>query len=718
MKMIVRSFWVLRWMLGMSKIINIKNCNSIENGQIKLVENSLNIKYAINGTGKSTISKAIQFTINDKNNSTSDLLQLKPFKYRADPNTNNSEVSGIETIESVSIFNEDYVNQYVFQPNELLKNSFDIFINNEAYKKGMDEINDLIKDISKTFNENQDIEIMLNDLNELVQSFGTAKGLSKSSIYYKAVGNGNLLENIPKELEVYRDFIKHDKNTTWLKWQMTGKEYLGISACCPFCTSSSIEEKKETILAVSNKYDSKLIEHLNKVINTVSKLSSYFTEDTYKKIIAISKNIDGLQKEHETFLLEIREQINTLISKLSSVKLLGFQSLKDFDKVDEVIKNLTIKLDYIGHLNTETTSEKINKINHSLDEILEKSGQLQGKVKLQKNRIKDTIETYKKEINEFLQYAGYNYSIDIKEDTATNSYKMQLIHNDFVESNIDNAKNHLSYGEKNAFALILFMFDTLKNNQKLIILDDPISSFDKNKKFAIIEMLFRGEKSFKNKTVLMLTHDFEPIVDIVLHHSDIFNMVKPNASFLENIEGVLSEKTITKDDIKTFIEIAEENITSLDETINKLIYLRRLYEIKNNKGLEYQLLSNIFKKREIPMYKSEHRDMTEEEINEASQEIQEAINESFQYNTCCVNMNDNNELIRLYEKATNNYEKLQIYRVLNNDNHDNRTIRKFINETFHIENDYIYQLNPCQYQTIPYYIIKECNKDVELLKEN
>lgn len=696
--------------------IRINKCNSIETGMIQLVENSLNIKYAINGTGKSTISKAIQFAINDKNNSTNELLQLKPFKYRMDASTNNPEVVDMEMIESVAIFNEEYVNQYVFQPNELLKNSFDIFINNDEYKRGIDEINDLIKDISKTFDENQDIEVMLNDLNELFQSFGTAKGIAKSSPFIKAVGKGNLIENIPQGLEVYSDFIKHDKNTTWLKWQMTGKEYLDISTCCPFCTSSSIAEKKETILLIEKNYDSKLIEHLNKVIHTVSKLKSYFIEDTYNKIIAISKNIDGLKKEQEAFLLAIRAEINTLISKLSSIKSLGFKSLKDFDKVDVVIKDFKIDLNYIGHLNTETTSEKIAKINNSLDEILKKSGLLQGKVRLQKIRIEQTINTYKDEINDFLKYAGYSYSVNIEEDVNSNSYKMQLIHNDFVESNIDNAKNHLSYGEKNAFALILFMFDTLKNNQQLIILDDPISSFDKNKKFAIIEMLFRGENSFQNKTVLMLTHDFEPIVDIVLHHSDIFNMVKPNASFLENIEGVLSEKTITKDDIKTFIEIVEENIASLDETINKLIYLRRLYEIKNNKGLAYQLLSNIFHKSEIPTYKSEDRDMTEEEISEASREIQEAINETFNYPTCYQNISNNNELIRLYEEATNNYEKLQIYRVLNNDNHDNRTIRKFINETFHIENDYIYQLNPCKYQTIPYYIIKECDKDLSRVR--
>ena len=437
--------------------IQLKNCNSIENGSIKIIENSLNIKYAINGTGKSTSSKAIEYAVNDKNNNTSDLLQLKPFKYRNESDTNNPKVIGIETISSIAVFNEDYVNQIVLQPNDVLKNSFDIFINNDDYKNGMSEINELIIEISKTFDENQDIEIMLNDLNELLQSFGNAKGLSKSSIFFKGVGKGNLVENIPEELVVYKDFIQNEKNITWLKWQMSGKDYLDISSCCPFCTSSDIEEKKETILTVEKKYDSKLIEHLNKVIQTVSKLKAYFTQDTYDNIISISKNVDGLKKEEENFLLEIKEQVNTLIDKLINIKRLGFQSLKDFDKVDTIIKDLKINIEYINHLNTETTSQKINKINDSLESILQKSGQLQGKVRLQKIRIEETIKTYKDEINDFLKYAGYNYSVNIEEDVSKQTYSMKLKHNDFIDSNIDNARNHLSYGEKNAFALILFM---------------------------------------------------------------------------------------------------------------------------------------------------------------------------------------------------------------------------------------------------------------------
>ena len=40
--------------------IQINNCNNISEGTISIVENRLNIRYAINGTGKSTISKAIE----------------------------------------------------------------------------------------------------------------------------------------------------------------------------------------------------------------------------------------------------------------------------------------------------------------------------------------------------------------------------------------------------------------------------------------------------------------------------------------------------------------------------------------------------------------------------------------------------------------------------------------------------------------------------------
>jgi wobble nucleotide-excising tRNase len=143
--------------------------------------------------------------------------------------------------------------------------------------------------------------------------------------------------------------------------------------------------------------------------------------------------------------------------------------------------------------------------------LLQKVGELKGKINKQKRSIIDKIEKYKIQINEFLKYAGYKYIIDIQE--VNEEYKLRLQHSD-ISFFVENGNQHLSYGEKNAFALMLFMYDCLSKNPNLIILDDPISSFDKNKKFAIIDRLFRGEKSLKGKTVLMLTHDIDPIIDM------------------------------------------------------------------------------------------------------------------------------------------------------------------------------------------------------------
>ena len=58
--------------------ITIESCNNIDEAEIKISEGKLNIKFAPNGTGKSTIAKAINLKIGGK-----DLNELTPFKYRS-----------------------------------------------------------------------------------------------------------------------------------------------------------------------------------------------------------------------------------------------------------------------------------------------------------------------------------------------------------------------------------------------------------------------------------------------------------------------------------------------------------------------------------------------------------------------------------------------------------------------------------------------------------
>ena len=103
-------------------------------GSIEIETGKLNIKYAINGTGKSTIAKAIAAFCNDDAQKKAELL---PFKYRGDNNKKLPAISGLDEIKTIAIFNEDYISNYLFQPDDLLKGTFDVFIKSPEYDAHM-----------------------------------------------------------------------------------------------------------------------------------------------------------------------------------------------------------------------------------------------------------------------------------------------------------------------------------------------------------------------------------------------------------------------------------------------------------------------------------------------------------------------------------------------------------------------------------------------------
>jgi len=698
----------------------IKNCNNIDDGTIEIKENTLNIKYAINGTGKSTLAKAIEIASSKKKNF--DLLI--PFKYKNIidlPDERKPSIIGISDKQNVLIFNEAYVNTFIYKKEEVIENSFEIFIRTSDYDKRMEQIEKQIQDIKITFKDSQALNSMINDLIELSGCFGKSKsGYSAAGSIGKGIGKGNILENIPDQLLDYKEFLVSDSNTQWLKWQINGNNYIDIASKCPYCTGE-IEEKKEKVLSIEKKYDAKTIEHLNKVIEVFKRLNKYFTKDTNEKIHIITHNIVGITEEQKNYLIEIKTQIDLLIEKLSNLKEIDYYSFKDDDKAIDLFKKYKIDLSFLSHLDTKETNLLIGKINTQIDIIVEKAGVLQGEINKQKIGIERTIGKYKDEINGFLKYAGFRYWIDIILDNDE-KYRMKLKHLEYEEV-VEDVDSFLSFGERNAFSLILFMYESLKKEGDIIILDDPISSFDKNKKFAILNMLFRGSNSFQGKTVLMLTHDFEPVIDIIVNLPHKFNN-QPYVTYLTTKDGILEESKIERSDIKTFLTITTDNIKDLDENVNKLIYLRRLYDIMDEKKVAYNLVSSLLHKREKPTLRTIVEDnsvveieMTDEEIKVAEIEIKSKI-PNFDYQEILSKLSDDYKIIQIYKKSNNNYERLQVYRILCPDNHENEIIRKFVNETYHLENDYILQLNPFKYELIPQYIIDECTKDIEIIEQN
>lgn len=688
--------------------ISIKNCNNIDNATIHLDKGFLNIKYGINGTGKSTIAKAIELNSQDPEK----LVELTPFKLIEDnPNDLKPVVEGCDGIGSVAVFNEFYVGKFVFKQDELIKNSFEIFVKTPDYQQKLDEIEGIVVDIKQTFKKNEEIDQVINDLAELGGCFGNARsGYSKTSSIGKGFGGGNKIDNIPAGFESYTEFLQSDQNTNWIKWHINGNSFLELSDNCPYCTSPA-KEKHDDIKKVSDTFDAKSIEHLTKVLSVVERLAQYFSEDTRNQLSRITRNKTGLTKEDITYLKQIKEQIDTLRDKMKQLQHITFFPFEDVDKVVEAITQLKINLASLPFLGSDETKAIVDKLNDSLDTVLNMGSRLQGAVNKQKKLIQSTVKKRKQEINNFLHNAGYKYTVDIESDAQ--QYKLKLQHHDLSNTTVEGGSQHLSYGEKNAFALVLFMYECIANSPGLIVLDDPISSFDKNKKYALLHMLFTGAVSLRRKTVLMLTHDLEPIIDLIRTLSNTFSSPKPKAYFLKAMRGGVNETEITKNDIQTFAQICNGNISGNEEVVIKLIYLRRYFETVDDRGSEYQLLSSLLHKRSIPIDKSGDADveMSDEAITEASNSVKKKIDE-FDYEALLNRLRDVDEMKKIYKHCRSGYEKLQIFRVICN-NHKDSVFRKYINESFHIENEYICQLNPSNYEVIPEFIVAECDKYFE-----
>ena len=480
---------------------------------------------------------------------------------------------------------------------------------------------------------------------------------------------------------------------------------------CPFC-ASELAPRREMIERINTEYNAKTIEHLSKILGLFERLGHYFSEDTNRKIRIITQNVEGLSEEQQQYLIVVKHDAETLYSKLQAIKQIGFDSLKDIDRIAVAIPNYKIEMEYLEHLDSKTTREKVATINRSIDELNEKVGLLQGAIQRQKGAIQKTIERYDTKINDFLKNAGYNYTVSIDE-TADHTYKL-LLKAGNEGASVSSVKTHLSFGERNAFALVLFMYQAIYDEANLIILDDPISSFDTNKKFAILDMLFVNGESLRGKTTLLLTHDFEPVIDVVYNHSSYFDG-PPVAFFMENISGMLSESAISKADILSSIQVAKENIEQSANPVSKLIYLRRYTEITEGKGITWNLLSNLLHVRKIATLGEGNRPLTEQEISEATEAIQKFIPD-FDYMQMYAVLSNRDEMIRLYKAVGSNYEKLQIFRILFDPKDENRVLRKFINESYHVENDYLFQLNPLMFNTIPNYVISECNQAVSELE--
>ena len=683
----------------------INNCNNIKNGCICIEKNKLNIKYGVNGTGKSTISSAINKKIKNET-----LESLKPF------NSDDSiipQIEGCDEFHSIKTYNDEYVSKFLFLPNadQLHQNSFEVFIKPGDYEEQIEKINCILGIVKDYVVSNEIINNVINqknELNKLIKLNAKQNSINTTGVG-KALSIGNKILNIPERVNNYQDNLNSNDKVKWYAWNKDGREYI-VNKHCPFCGQNLQDDFSEIMNALDELFDKKNVESLLKTQNIVDNLSKIIGEDTTKFMDSVLNNEEPIKEEEKEKISQFIVEIDKLCEKFNFYMQLDYSNLKNINNLEEILTNNRFNLTEYNLICGEDFKEMINSLNNKVDEMLLNIQNL----KININKLNSSVKVYannnKRRINDFLETVGMNYEVDVQNDKLILFYKNSDI--------IVDASSHLSWGEKNAFALSLFLFDCLHENPDLIILDDPVSSFDFNKKYAITYYLFHQNNSLKGKTVLMLTHDLEPIINII----KIKKFPYAQSYYIENNKGIVFETLILDEDIESILNVTKENYTNPKlHIINRLVHLRRYLELNNEYEDEYNMLSSLLKGYKQPIYLlgGNKRAFTDIEYKDTENKLRKFISE-FDYNDICCIINDKTKMKQLYLNCKNNYEKTEIFRIMLKTFgllNINPVVEEFINEEFHIENAYIFQLDPYAYNLVPNYIVEMCDNIVNRIED-
>lgn len=693
--------------------VDISNCNNIKSGHFSIENGKLNIKYGMNGIGKSTIATALE--LSSKRQA---LTPLKPFGAGEDEE---AAVSVSEPLGNVLVFNEKFVNSLAFQESSLIENAFDVFVKTPDYDKRRALLDSRLKALKFDIGKDKRILQLQKDIREFADKLQFTKGRAEfaRNPSFKSIIKKDNLFKIPASLQKYSPFIAdEDISINWIDWKTKG-ELFDAKGICPFCSvklESTYEEEKQIFKDAYQKADS---QNLKNMLDLFIRFEEYLDPEKYNELIScIKKDID--KETITTVLRAIRLQVEHLEIKLEKIEQFDSNIFRDVDirDLDKLLDSLKIQKIAINHFCSPYMTEIIEFINNHIESLENEVAELKADMGILRSLIKNSIESCLYDINIFLKSAGIEYlvSLDIDDDGKTVA-RLQY-RNDKEKVEVENIRNHLSWGERNAFALILFMFYALSQTPDLIVLDDPISSFDSNKKYAIIHRLFskiKGTNSFYKKTVLMLTHDFEPIIDFV-----VVGKLTPEyvcATYINNCsKGNLKEQVIeAKKDIRSIIQRLLLYID--DDSLNmvhRIAFLRKYYEhhgIENNKDA-YDVLSSLIHGREIAAYQDKS-ELPSYLFENGTKEIRKHIIE-FDYTQFIQNYFNEQKLVDRYFSETRAYLKLQLFRILKLivsfpeiDEKENDPLIKFINESYHIENDHAYYLDFIEFDMVPSYIIKE-----------
>ena len=606
-------------------------------------------------------------------------------------------------------------------------NTYDLIIESNEYKGLLEKAVERITKIKELINNTNysgllDITNLCSD-KEIIKYKPDGKSVIKGSsiLVLYALKGIQISTGIPSDLNDYLSFIKSGFRSEWYKWMRSAKDsWYEKDNICPFCGTHLTEPLKtrvDSLKAIKNKSE---YSEYDKEQSFVSDVSSFINDELANKISSIN---DMDLKADASIVKPLVEGVDFIRGEDEKIKyFLALEAKKLIESKNEGTygslsaefksKKLSEKLklcDNSGHNIVNLINEEIENLASDLNVLKECVGKLN-------KQIKDKISSNRELINNFLEIAGMPYVVDIKQQGDT---KFETLFSYKGNPNIiTNQQSYLSYGEANALALLLFCLEAKTKENELIILDDPVSSFDNNKRYAIYGYIFNnatGKKLLRGKTCVILTHDFDTVIAFSkcypLNNQDItcFSYLS-----LENYE--LNEKPFSKNDIANTLNIYRSIALDIKRPIiSRIVAARHCCEITGEKDSpEYHLLSSLIHKREVPTKDTNgNREFTEEEIALALDKMKNILGNDYDYEVFLKELKNTDNLKSEYKDSKSKFDKLCIARFvasnLKGKSIESNVVWNFLCEVYHIEKDTIHTISNYEIFDVPDYIIGMCD---------
>lgn len=702
--------------------IHIENCNNISCADIRIEDSKMNIFFGRNGSGKSTIAKTISYSSQGMS-----LEELRP--YGVKKKDNQPVVTGL-TNEKVIVFNDEYVKRYIYQKKSVLDNAFDILVRTPEYDSAKIAVDTELYNLKTVILDDEKVQELINQLQILLGKIkvGANQQLDKRSAKGILDGKGAYF-NPPKELESMKPFFEDEGVTKWAAWRIQGFEQFGKKGMCPYCTTNDDKKTEERNRVFSESFDKSSVEVSNLIHTFFDEVSDFIDADKISQLKSFF-GTNGNTSSLETHLVKLNAESNHLLSQLTKIRDFNGSTVNK-DNLKELENMLVdMKIDFSAidsYYTTEYAREHLGGVNQKIDELINSVGKLKGEIAKYNKYLSEQIKSRTDDINGFMELAGFKYHFDVKLDGEDNaSAVLEYVLPDETYKGLDSPNDHLSWGERHAFALIMFMFDAISRNADIIVLDDPISSFDRNKKYAIINRLFKTgnrDNSLYQRTVLLLTHDFEPVIDYVQTHSGQQDTKSNCAYYVENKSGKIALTEIVKNvDMLSSVVLLKELVKDENIHIAARIgclrkYIEHQYINPREDSPAYNIVSSLMHGRDEATSDNAGQCTLSNIENDRGNSYIKKLIQDFDYKRLLEVCSPEN-LMRGYNDSSNSpYEKLLILRFYVEREPEardrlrkyNDVLRKYVDETFHIENDYLFSLDVRKFNIVPeeYYIYAE-----------